>query len=563
MDGPAENTLSDSYNWDVPSGSFTDDIDPSLYQQSLSMVDRYTMKPNYTGTMLKSYNSAIGTAAKAKVVATRRFTFTWVPKVAGSKPTKDLNVFIGGTATAEAYTQEDGVSVKAWIGAQPEDEGEGEEAQSSLLDNIRGGKFFRVSKEQTSGTVSLSLGAQSSAPGDQSLSHPQTDHAGSILSVSAKVDNRSVTLSRGGAINEWSETVDGVPVTHGDTIYSFTEHQSLQTPEYVPVPQKFTSALAGNWSTKFAPDSGGYDITWNWNAGGLEEYPNGNAGGGSPPASAISYTHWNGLSRVSEKGDVELWYGFLGNGTPEYTAGDRNSSGGEGKPPTTATVKYFVRDNQDQAEVEARYKLTIHEPIEIDSETKVSKEKGPFPLFDSNHNLAFHSGIVPPGETVLGGTHSYAKTGTVEQTTGWAFGIGGGVGWDSIKNLFKGSPTSANIGINGEYHWDNTVDYSGERATTYMGNLTEGQSVYIAYTVGYNEHTATYRLFNAAGENRRADSPPVVSGKKPLPSLPYEWKWQTQVGTSLDWVLVDMGNGDTWPDYSDNSETVLPSGNQS
>ena len=76
MDDPARDILSDDYNWDVHLGGFTDIIVTSLYQQSLSMVDRYTMKPDYNGTMLKSSNSAFGTPAKAKVVATRQFTFT-------------------------------------------------------------------------------------------------------------------------------------------------------------------------------------------------------------------------------------------------------------------------------------------------------------------------------------------------------------------------------------------------------------------------------------------------------------------------------------------------------
>ena len=518
-----------------------------------------------SGVGLSANSKGFGGPSSTKIAnGTVKVIYRWEP-VGGpgtvptgsqlAKPIDKLSFRVRGSASAGAASGRGSQGEK--VSATIDGKTSSDEARSST--SVSSQRLFSFDpKGQTEFSVTMSGQAEASIPGNRGSDE---GNVSAYLGVGSELDARSVSLSRLGAVNEWTDNDNGSPVTHGDTIYSFTEHQSLQTPEYVPVPQKFASALAGNWSTGFAPTSGGYNVTWNWGVGdGLEEYRNSIAPT-SRQSGAASYTYWNGLSRVSEKGELEYWYTFLGNTDPEYTDGGSDTPAQKGKSPKTATVKYFVRDNQDQAEAEARYELTLHEPVEIVDETKVSKEKGPFPLFDNNGNLAYHSGIVQPGQTDPAGTHNFGKTGVIGHTTGWSFGGGGGVNWGSIKKLLGGA--APEVGINGDFHWDNSVDYSGTRATYYMHDLTAGQSVYITYTVGYNEHSATYRSFSAAGENRSATSPAIVSGTKPLPSVPYEWKWQTQAGTSLGWKMIDTTKGQSWPDYSDNSETILPSGGSS
>ena len=347
----------------------------------------------------------------------------------------------------------------------------------------------------------------------------------------AQLDDRSVTLSREGAINEWYTNIGGVPVTHGDTIYSFTEHQAAQTPEYVPVPQKFTSTLVGdNWSTGFAPDSGGYDITWNWVDGGLEKYFNPNPFATNRQSEAGSYTRWNGMSRVTPKGELEAWYGALGNTPPTYTDegnpdkvdADGNKTKRGGRPPETKTVKYFARDNQDQAEAEARYELTVHEPIELVGKKQFVKRynitspaykqdpaDGKWKLVAALNGDATH--------TYKEGEYAYSVTRGEAKARGWSAEFGGGLG--------LGVEAVIGYSHNEEVSW--SKEYGG--TATLSENIGPGEAAYLEVVFPRQIFKQEFRLFNQSGEMRSPESPAI-----PAPSIPYSKAWEEEESAATE-----------------------------
>ncbi len=356
-------------------------------------------------------------------------------------------------------------------------------------------------------------------------------------SYNVERDDRSVALTRSGATNEWQTIENGVPVTHGDTIYSFTEHSSVDTPTWVPVKQEFQSALSGNWTSGNNPawlyDSGGYNIAWNWTTSdGLEEYSN-LVAPTQRQADAKSYTRWNGMSRVTEKGELEPWYSFPGNTGPTYT--DEGNPKRRGKPKKTATVKYFVRDNDDEAEAEARYELTIHEPIEIEtgedkkflkrvlvdmpvrfqgedgvwrlvSPMSVPEDAAPIPK-DKQHPL-------PAGSYQVGVTKGAGKS----RGRSYGFEIGGG--FEPLKKFFN---------VNGSLNHQWTQDYSWYKelsATAVMQeDLFPGEAARLVARHTYERYRTIFRRYTEQGEIRSEGSPAL-----PAPSIPFRVIWDELQG---------------------------------
>lgn len=364
-----------------------------------------------------------------------------------------------------------------------------------------------------------------------------------LADATAQLDTRSVSLSRSGAINEWTTNDGGTSVTHGDTTYTpiiIPQFALGESPE--PNRVSFNSSLSGDWSTSlFTYGSDGYNVTWNWITDG--------AGLESGGADVTEFKH---LLRVTPEGNLKKKVGIFGS---EEWITDGNTP----KAPMSATVKYFVRDNVDDAEAEARYELTVHEPIEKVTDDTESLSHGPFPLFDGNGNLV-HTPIVPiGGTTVPAGSYYFEKSGTIGSSTGWAVGVG--VSFPEIAKLF-GAPVD--VGANGEYHWDNSIDQTGTRGITTPWPLTEGQGAYVTYSVAYNQHSVKYRWFQKQGENKRPGSPLPVAGQgAPGPSIPWEWRWQVKIGPTISYALLDTNMGQTWPENPGNPNVVLPSANLS
>ena len=339
-----------------------------------------------------------------------------------------------------------------------------------------------------------------------------TAQAGATL-IAAQ-DDRTVAIEREGATNEYVTTVGGVKVTHGDTIYSFTEHHSMETPTWVPVPQKFVSILGGKWSKKLsAVTSGGYDITWNWRGDGkLESYRN-LLTPTNRQAAANSYERWNGLSRVSPKGELEPWYNLGATAPPTYT--DEGATKHGGRPPMTTTMKYFARDNQTKTLAEARYELTIHEPIQLE---------GPI-AFVKRYNILspayFHdpkdgkwklvAALNGDEHIYLPGEYSYTVTRGEARARGWSAGFEGG--------LDLGIEAVLGYNHNEEVSW--SKEHGG--TVTLSEKIGPGEAAYLEVVFPRQILRRKYRLYDAAGEIRSAGSPAV-----PKASIPYSKTWEEQ-----------------------------------
>ena len=344
----------------------------------------------------------------------------------------------------------------------------------------------------------------------------------------AAQDDRTVALEREGARNEYVTTVGGVKVTHGDTIYSFTEHHSLDTPKWVPVPQKFVSILGGKWSRKLlAATSGGYDITWNWRGDGKLESYNNPLTLKDEQAAANSYTRWNELSRVSPKGELEPWYNFGATAPPTYT--DEGATKRGGRPPTTTTMKYFARDNQTKTLAEARYELTIHEPVELDATPKEPNPKlvgtGDVnePLMTTVNGVrmfvAFRRATAATGDITNVGSFTMGTATVHTEGKSWGVEISGSVEIAKIFNLGGG--------FNGQKSWEDSVEFNQSDAPVWPA-LKVGQSTILYFQIAYDLKEAKYRRYNGSGELRSSASAKNVSVR----SVPYVYRYMERKGAS-------------------------------
>jgi len=396
------------------------------------------------------------------------------------------------------------------------------------------------------------------------------------VSYKAQEDKRSVTLSRSGAAYEWQTNDGGVPVVYGDTTYSHVSHFQASASQVTINPISITASLSGSWSQNvvLGATSGQNYIDWNWggdvaNQGGA----NGLKFRSIAPVSdsTNSYDAWNSMSRATELGNLEAYYQLGGNDLDRWAKGFAPGDGyleqvpaegpHEPKSAQTATIKYFVRDKGDGAQIEARYKLTVHEPIEIDHQDPIaSNSVGPFPLFEPDGSLAGLVAPIPDGGTDISAPHTYSRTMNYGFSSGWAFGLDGGLGIDKAFSLL-GFDVGASIGANGQYSWQNYIETAGTPGCTYAQPLQPGQGLYIQYTVVYNDHTAYYRWYEPGGEIKRSGSPVPQAGvmQAPLPSNPWVWKWQTKVGTSLSYKVVNVKIGDHFPDRPASPDITLPS----
>lgn len=308
--------------------------------------------------------------------------------------------------------------------------------------------------------------------------------------------------SRAGAINEWQTNEGGVQVTHGDTIYSFTRDKlGSALPETTN--QDFGASYSGNWSTTFANLQ--YNTTWNWAAPGLttqmemqQQTRRGMPMGNLTDDSSIfaSQRHWVG--------------------TP--------------KAPQTVTVKYFARDNVDNAEAEARYELTIHEPVElVGSKQPVKQYNVTTPAYAQDPD----DGVWKLVSSLIGDANITYQPGEYSYTInrGAAKGQGYTVGFEGGVNL----PAQAVIGYNhsAEMSW-----YKEQGGTA---TLTEaigvGESAYLEVVFPRQVLKQEFRLFDAAGENRSSGSPAV-----PAPSIPHSQIWEESVSAATTrWRKLKKG----------------------
>ena len=240
--------------------------------------------------------------------------------------------------------------------------------------------------------------------------------------------------------------------------------------------------------------------------------------------------------------------------TPQWTA---PSSGG--KASSLATIGYSYTDSVDQAQAKAQYNLTVHEPVEIDHTDTTSGSAGPYPLCNPDGTLAGYVAPIPIGGTDTSAPHTFSMTGNYGFSSGWAFGVDGGLDIGAAKSLL--GIGGASVGVNAQYSWQNYFEQANTPGITYTPPLQPGQGLYVEYRVGYNDNTAYYRYYQPDGEVKKSGSPlpqPGVS-QAPLASIPWVWKYQTKLGLSMAYVLVDTKNGGIFPNPPATHDITLPS----
>lgn len=341
----------------------------------------------------------------------------------------------------------------------------------------------------------------------------QTHHTAIRIGAGGVVDTRSVSLSRGGR-HEYTKNEDGISVTYGDTTYSYTKHQSLDAPAYQPNYQTISSALSGDWATSATNNAlGRYNVTWNWaqNGDGLE-------------TGATAGDHYDHAVRIATKGGVDYWVDFFG-GSPQWCDADGKFPA---KSPAKATLKYFARDNVDNATAEGRYVMTVHEPIELVERRSLVKAYSVYsPAYVPNPNN-------PDQWILLDVIEGWRAQGSYAVTTnkGAAKSQGFSFGFDGSVQAF-----GVAIGL-GYQHTAEKGWYSEIGQTISTPALEEGERAYLEVEFSYQRLYSTYRLYDTQGEIRS-----LISPAAPEPSVPYKsiWDENADATPSLKWHKLKEG----------------------
>ena len=342
----------------------------------------------------------------------------------------------------------------------------------------------------------------------------------SNVSAWVKLDSRSVTLSRPSAINQWQTNEDGVLVTHGDTTYSFMRDQL--GPAYPETnSQTFNVGYSGNWSTTFANLS--YNTTWNWTTSGLTTE-----------------------MKMQQKTRLSMPLGDLTD-TSSVLASQRHWEGTP-KDPQEVTIKYFARDKVDDAQAEARYALTIHEPVELVGGKQLVKRynvttpayfedpaDGKWKLVAALNGDETHT--YQPGE------YSYTVNRGAAKARGYTVGFQGGVG----------------LGVEAVIGYNHSEEMSWYKEMGGTATLSEvigpGEAAYLEVVFPRQVLKQDFRLFTPAGEIRSSESPAV-----PAPSIPHSMRWEEEESAATQrWMKV--GKDEIVP--TNQSELPTAQGNSS
>ena len=329
----------------------------------------------------------------------------------------------------------------------------------------------------------------------------------------ASIDDRSVSLSRAGANGESTTYENGVQVTHGDTIYTYYDEKLFlpSSVRNVPNDLTFSGACNGNWSL---------NGTTNWvvSGGGAFLSPGSNDFEGTYELRRTARLGSQGLTQ----GSIDETAHWVGETTPE-----------------TVTIKYFARDNSDGAEGEARYVLTLHDPIEKDHETTqslwvytpvwgshvhggdlngVQKEYGPFTADGQNN---------PSVEVGHGTSRGSAQT------------LSGELGFEEVGAAFGYS-----------YEWSQEKSNDIGRSVPININVPANYFTYPQFEDEYLRHNVFFRHFTAAGEHKLADVEfPPGSGYYD-PQF-HECEFDEPKGGRVMWAPPQPSNTGHIPNYDD------------
>ena len=441
--------------------------DKGYYGEYESGEDPRGGNPSYGGASVDSGGqsgrvSASGQLASAKVEGVNvKVTYKWDHLYAGpyapgaelEKPPAKLNFFLYGGATGSAY----GGATKVFASADGKD-------SSDTSQTYKSAGATHLFSFETKGGVEFSgtMPLKAEASGDSSAS--------ALFNFSTNIDNRSVTLSRSNASGESTTYEDGVQVTHGDTIYTYYDEKmflpSDQRIRNVPNDLSFSGSCNGNWSLNGATN-------WVISDGGAFS---------SPGSDDFEGTYE--LRRTAKPGSQGL----------TQDASDKTAHWVGKTTPQTVTIKYFARDNSDGVEGEARYVLTLHDPIEKDHEATqslwvytpvwgshahggdpngVQKEYGPFAADGQNN---------PSVEIGHGTSRGSAQT------------LSGEIGFEEIGAAFGYS-----------YEWSQEKSNDIGRSVPINIDVPANYFTYPQFEDEYLRHNVFFRHFTAAGEHKLAD----------------------------------------------------------
>ena len=317
-------------------------------------------------------------------------------------------------------------------------------------------------------------------------------------SANVSIDNRSVRLTRPGAVGEELKVENDVNVTYGDTTYSYRYPPPFIRPIGAPDrylhenSQWIQASFGGKW-LKHRIDYGveSYGKSYKWS-------PEGNSPVHQISAMGSRYTMPEGQLFLNEDGK---WEG-------------KSSVGSH----TTYSVNYEVTDDDDTS-VTAVYNLRVHNPIEV-----IDKD---------NWEVYYLTDYAPPGGGMvtvgypnkIGGDYEMTKS----DSSGWS--VSSTVGDIELFEIPLGVDLS--VGYE-ETHEEGTT----EIAPTPLdedGNevrLQEGERVHLRVRHKFQRHYASFDRYNEAGKVKRYSSAQSGIGVE----IPHEAIWDVFLDNEFAWT---------------------------
>lgn len=203
----------------------------------------------------------------------------------------------------------------------------------------------------------------------------------------------------------------------------------------------------------------------------------------------VDSTEFDHIRRVTTEGNLRR----VRNSDGSHKWG---SGGKTPKKATTVTIKYFVRDNVDNAEAEARYILHVHEPIElISSDTSIIS-------YLSDYKSSADGSMVTVGyPNDIGGNYEMGTS----QSSGWSVSSTIGVTFDDLAVPLGWEILSAEYGQSGDESQTEVapapLDADGNSVV-----LNFGEEVHLRIRHKYVRSHSTFWQYSGAGKDKRYNS---------------------------------------------------------
>ena len=439
-----------------------------------------------------------GSAASVIGQGMGKVTYTWGPAAEGpwpqnvqvAPPTGNLSFSVYAYASAAALNKlydtnrnktGEEASASANGKSSPENAQSPTNATSRRLysfDTKSGGPF----------TITADFAAHASIPGGRNGDEGITSLS---FSMSSEEDDRSVTLSRSGAHDEWT---DG-DVTHGDTTYSYDSYGMDGMRPQVNT-QHLVANFGGGWTTRthYRLDNGQAYVA------------KGDSHQWSPSSDDPNlWDHWNHAIYAMPHGNLSL-----------HPSGWDGTATGQTQLSFTYTVK-DNRNNEGEITVKPKYVLHVHDPVEVISDTS---------YLDSILVTVFQESGMPivRSETNDSGTITYGTA----KSSGWS------VNWSLDKDVLLFLKP---LGISVDAGYESSSEEYVER-TTPPTTVSPDKYRYLQVRHHYNRHTTNFWAYDTGGKNKRMVDAIADGNYQPPPGqqqeVPHEAFYDKYLGTMSD-----------------------------